>query len=412
MPGAIKPNGARRVDERGFWRQKNGPGRLSAWSTLFGIVLSLSIGGCQLPQVPEYKTPPPPSAVRIAYLDSSDLHMMQVDGTDVTSLANNLQPTQCAPYYVAPDGHWIVYQQADDGLWVTPTTSGSAAMLKDAMTGSVSWFPDSKGIIYTLDNDVYAQLLDSSQPAQALIVGGRRYFFPTWSPDGKYIALLETTGDPNIFNVVLIESDGSGWRTLGTTAPQTSPRQLCPDVIDWSPDSTRLLVDFGEPAFVYYVAGGSPVQMGSGPAPVNHAWSPDGHSLTYQDESGRLWVVGADGSGHKLLTGFPVGEAVWSPQANQVAYIAERSDGISLEIIDIDSGEVRSLTSGDAYVESSPRWTPDGAFLIFARYLAQGEPSSTSGPESAGIWRVRADGSAPPQRLTTTGDALEVFAIR
>ena|GEM_PF-2543371 len=384
------------------------------WAVLLSLAVLLLAVGCEPPQVPEYEATPSPSALRIAYLDGGSLHMMRTDGTDITLLARNLQPTECAPYYISPDGRWVAYQQADDGLWVVPTTGGSSIMLSDAAPGSVSWFPDSSGVIYTLNDDVYAQWLDTSQPAQPLAVGGRRYLFPTWSPDGKYIAFLETTSDPEVYNVILIQSDGTGWRTLGTTAPQSSERHLCPDIVVWSPDSTRFLVDFGEPAFAFYVAGGSPVQIGSGASPTNHAWSPDGRSLTYQDDLNRLWLARADGSEQRLLTEVPVSEAVWSPHDSQIAYIAHRGDDTVLEIINVETGEILPLTSGGGYVEGSPHWTPDSAFLIFARYSTedQGASDATQGHASSGIWLVPADGSAPAERLALTGDAIQVFPIR
>jgi Tol biopolymer transport system component len=154
--------------------------------------------------------------------------------------------------------------------------------------------------------------------------------------------------------------------------------------------------------------------MGAGLSPTNHAWSPDGRSLTYQDELDRLWLTKADGSDHKQLTDFPVSDAVWSPPDSKVAYLAQGSGDTALEIIDVQTGESRSLTSGDGFLESSPHWTLDGTYLIFARHVAQDQPASTEteGPLSAGIWRVPADGSAPPQRLALTGDAVQVFAIR
>ncbi len=360
--------------------------------------------GCQPPQVPDYETTPSPSAVRIAYLDGDNLNTMQADGTDISLLARDLQPTDCAPYYVSPDGQWIAYQQANDGLWVAPTVGGPPTRLNDGMVGSVSWFPDSAGVVYTLDDDVYAQWLDTTQSPRTLAAGGRRYLFPTWSPDGKYIAFLETTADDDVFSVILIQSDGTGWRTLGVTAPQPSERPLCPDVIAWSPDSTRFLVDFGEPAFVFYVSGGSPVQVGAGVAPTHHAWSPDGRSLTYQDEIGRLWLAKADGSEHRQLTSFPVSEAAWSPQDSRITYVARRDGDTALEVVSAETGEIRPITSADNYTESNPRWTPDGASLIFVRYTTQGQP--------AGIWRASADGSTPPQRLALTGEAIQVFAVR
>jgi Tol biopolymer transport system component len=404
---------ATKVGRRDFLGFSGGSRRFFLGAGLLSLVL-LFVTGCEPPQVPEYDVTPSPSAWRVAYLDGKDLYMMKTDGSESTLLASNLQPTQCAPYYVSPDGQWVAFQQADDGLWAVSTAGGTPIMLSDGLAGSVSWFPDSSGVVHTLNDDVYAQWLDTSQPAQPLAVGGRRFLFPTWSPDGKYIAFLETTADPGVYNVILIQSDGTGWRTLGATAPQTSERRLCPDVVVWSPDSTRFLVDFGDPSFAFYVAGGSPVQMGAGPSPTNHAWSPDGRSLTYQDELGHLWLTKADGSDHRQLTDFPVSDAVWSPPDSQVAYVAQRSGDTTLEIIDVQTGESRSLTSGEDFLESSPRWTLDGAYLIFARYVAQDQSDSPGAerPSSGGIWRVPADGSAPPARLASTGDAVQVFAIR
>jgi len=398
---------ATKVDRWGFLVSSGGSRRPFVLAVLLGLAVLALVTGCQPPQVPRYDATPSPSALRIAYLDGKNLHMMKTDGTDSTLLARDLQPTECAPYYISPDGQWIAYQQANDGLWVVPASGGSPTMLSDAVVGSVSWFPDSSGVVYSQDDDVYAHWLDTSQPPQALAVGGRRYLFPAWSPDGKYVAFLETTTAPGVFNVILIHSDGTGWRTLGATAPRSSDKALCPDIVAWSPDSTRFLVDLGEPPFAFYVAGGSPVQMGAGLSPTNHAWSPDGRSLTYQDELDRLWLAKADGSDHKLLTDFPVSEAIWSPQDSQVAFISRRDDDMALDIIDVQTGEIRSLTSGDNFDESSPHWTPDGAHLIFARHVAQDQPAS-----SAGIWRVLADGSTPPQRLALTGGAIQVFAIR
>jgi Tol biopolymer transport system component len=377
---------------------------------VLGLAVSWSTSGCQPPQVPEYEATPEPSAVHIAYLDGKNLKVMQVDGTNVETVAHDLQPTQCAPYYISPDGRWVAYQQSDDGLWTVPIGGGAANLLSDGLVGSVSWFPDSSGVVYTVNDDVYALWLDQSHPPQALAVGGRRYLFPSWSPDGKYIAFLETTDDPEIFNVILIQSDGTGWRTLGTTAPETSQKRLCPDILAWSPDSTRFLVDYGEPAFAFYVSGGSPVQVGAGSAPTSHSWSPDGRSLTYRDELNRLWLTQADGSDQRLLTEFPVSEAVWAPMDRRVAYVSHRDQDTALEIMDVETGDTRLLTSLDDYIEGNPRWTPDARSLIFARYRTQGSSEAELAP--AGIWRVSADGSASPQQLASTGDAVQVFAVR
>ena len=136
--------------------------------------------------------------------------------------------------------------------------------------------------------------------------------------------------------------------------------------------------------------------------------------MTYQDDLNRLWLARADGSEQRLLTEVPVSEAVWSPHDSQIAYIAHRGDDTVLEIINVETGEILPLTSGGGYVEGSPHWTPDSAFLIFARYSTEDQRASdaTQGHASSGIWLVPADGSAPAERLALTGDAIQVFPIR
>lgn len=377
---------------------------VGVWAILAILFVASLIGGCQPPQVPEYDAPPLPSAVRLAFLDDNNLSVMDADGTNITILARDLRPTECAPYYVSPNGQWIAYQRADEGLWIVPTAGGTPMKLSDAMVGSVSWFPDSSGVVYTLNDDVYAQLLDDSQPPQALAAGGRRYLFPTWSPDGKYIAFMETTNDSSVFNVILIQSDGSSWRTLGPTAPQSSEKNLCPDVISWSPDSTRFLVDWGEPAFVFYVSGGSPVQAGTGTAPTRHVWSSDGRSLAFRDEVGHLLTAKVDGRDQKQLTDFPVSQATWAPQGGLITYVANRGENTQIEVVSVETGEIRSITGIDDYIESSPHWTPDGTSLIFVRHTVQGQ--------SAGIWHASVDGTGVSKRLALTGDNVQIFAIR
>jgi hypothetical protein len=107
MPGAGR---------RGSWFLSDNSKRSLWWVFILSLAVSWLAGGCQPPQVPEYDATPDPEAIRVAYVDGNDLAIMRIDGTQTVNLARGLQPTDCAPYYISPDGQWIAYQQAD-GLY-------------------------------------------------------------------------------------------------------------------------------------------------------------------------------------------------------------------------------------------------------------------------------------------------------
>ncbi|MGB8510765.1 MAG: hypothetical protein WCD76_20505, partial [Pyrinomonadaceae bacterium] len=108
---------------------------------------------------------------------------------------------------------------------------------------------------------------------------GVRELFPTWSPDGKWIAYFsDRTGE---YELYIRSQDGTGEERRITTdgaAFRFGPA--------WSPDSTKLL--FGEKTLkLFYVdinnGGGKPVLIdGSRQGAINsYDWSPDSKWVTY-----------------------------------------------------------------------------------------------------------------------------------
>jgi len=254
-----------------------------------------------------------------------------------------------------------------------------------------------------LRDDIYVHWLKPPSPPRAIRTGGRRFLFPTWSPDGSYIAFLETT-EAGVFSVNIVKSDGTGWRTLGTTAVTIGEVKLCPDIVAWSPDGTRLLVDYGQPAFVYYVAGGTPIQVGGSDSVSIHRWSPDGQELAFKGTGDGLWLIKADGSEQRPLVTEAIDEFAWGPGQRLIVYNTVKIRNLNdLWVIDMDRGEKRQLTVNDPYVELAPAWTPEGSRIVFQRADLQGN--------EAGIWSVAPDGT-DLQQLSSVGTAVQVFAVR
>ncbi len=367
---------------------------LASISVLFASLLS---GGTSFrPQpFPPMRTEAKGSA-RIWYTVGDQLWSMGLDGGGAAQVGAGVRRGggACPSFYVAPDSRSVAYQ-ANDGQLMVAKVDGGARSLAAGRIGSVSWSPDSKRVIYTLNDDVYLQDTGGGKP-QTIASGSGRFFFPTFAPDGQNVAVLESTSG-NTLNVMVVRTSNQEWRSLGATSGGQAPDNLCSDIVSWSPDSTRLLVDYGQPVFVFYLAGGTPSQVGGQGGARTHYWSPNGSLLAFRESDGSLWLVNADGSGQRPLVAESVTGMDWNPAGRPlIAYATGAGD---LWIINVQNGQKQQLTGGDKSREVSPQWTPDGGAVVFVR--------QSQGGGEEGIWKVNANGSGLTQ-LSDSGGALQV----
>jgi len=167
------------------------------------------------------------------------------------------------------------------------------------------------------------------------------------------------------------------------------------------------------------------------------SWSPDGLRLVYSsdvDGDSEIYIVNADGSGHRQLTqdAFSDIHPSWSPAGNRIAFQSDRSENGRFELFTMsaDGSDIVPITSGlynfDGYSPVSASWSPDGTRIAFGvgsgilsmaadgsdrLRINQGEalreaawsPDGTRIAYAAyaesgeGIWLVNADGSNPQQ---------------
>jgi Tol biopolymer transport system component len=153
---------------------------------------------------------------------------------------------------------------------------------------------------------------------------------PTWSPDGKRIALRRT---------------GAG------------PDQL------WTMDST---------------GGALAVVPGSGAAAAP-AWSPDGKRLVYecwstQTNEREICARNVDGTGFQLLTatvGADEGGPVWSPDGTRIVFSREFAGGAFLLSLQVQSLSLNPVTAQVAGTyDRRADWSPDGGELAFTRFVS------------------------------------------
>ncbi len=153
------------------------------------------------------------------------------------------------------------------GLKAIDVASGASLDLKhDTHSFAPAWDPTNSGhIVYRGDTSLVN--LDIGQDRTSTLAGNLGDGWPTFSPDGKKIAVAYKQTDH--FEIHLLNADGSGRVRLTETSPVAMAEQML---------------------------------KGEQPHPYDNtspAWSPDGTQIAFAtDRSGRweIWVMNADGS--------------------------------------------------------------------------------------------------------------------
>jgi Tol biopolymer transport system component len=270
----------------------------------------------------------------------------------------------------SPDGRHIVVGDASGPAWriAIVNTRSAAVRLLIGHTSDVNprWSPDGQTLAYLHltapgEGALRVQSLDGSSLTLA------RGLFPprvgweyAWSPDSRALAFVSTDGD-----LSSIDRDGTGERVLETHV-DSSPA--------WSPDSSTLAVTTVDyltngHRIVLVGADGSASPLSPPPgAATAAAWSPDGASLFYLDESAgqgsslaSLWTPATRHS--RVLVQVHVSlSGAFSPDGARVYVELHGDSSTNGLIVDLgDSGEADGAGVGRA------TWSPDGSSLAYER---------------------------------------------
>ena len=227
---------------------------------------------------------------------------------------------------------------------------------------SVTWSPDSKSVIYSMQGSLWRQRLDSTV-AEQLTAGPGYDYQPDWSPDGRWIVYASYQKDAIELHLLDLATGASRQITQGG-AVNTEPR--------WSPDGKRIAfvstayhnrfhifaaqVKDGEVQSLERLTGET-----RSPLPryyysafdheISPTWSPDGSELIFVSNRGHIYGTG----------GF------WRMKAEPAA-------------------ELREIHYEETAWKARPDWSPDGHRLVYSSYL---------GRQWHQLWVLRAEGGDP-----------------
>lgn len=387
--------------------------------------------------VPTVAPTPTPQLGQVAYVNGGDIWVKELpDGAArrLTQDGRNSTPRWSL------SGAWLAYRK-DQMLWVSRTTGAEAKPLFTLTTAlDFTWSPlvghaerlagmSDLGLVTVAPayQDPGSHQLDlrhlaSTQAADAgLAIGGF-----AWSPDGSWLAFerLEQAprAAPRSQGVWCVRADTSSLPpTMVPITLSPDPARLQYQLAGWAPDGQTILawervktsvaeqLD-GSPLLAIPVAGGAPTRITD--AMLAHpdflAWSPNGQQLLVVDgggretwknkaiavwESGRLTKISAADQADLFPSLAPDGRSVvfsGAPALLPVVAGGDEDRAIAARRIwrmAVDGSGERQLTKNGNARDECPRWSRDGAYLLFTRIQnGQGQ-----------LWLMRADGTEQKQ---------------
>ncbi len=325
--------------------------------------------------------------------------------------------------------------RADTGCELDWSPDGASLVIADRL-------PDNRSQLYLLD-------LASGRQRDCITPDKRYLKRPRFSPDGKWIAYLSEAsmtsddlyvvatagGQPRLITRRPWYLRGFSWNADGKSVLAVSSR-VSDGVQMW-----QLPMDGSEPyrlgeldqarasdpslsrgkvslAWVRDLSSSSlwrmPTDPSGGPSEqlavsaafdADAEWSGNGRMVFRSERSGasELWIANSDESSPWQATRFRgpfVGDPHWSPDGRDIAFTSHADGNPDIFVMRCEPGASvcgapRQLTRAPAS-DVNPTWSGDGRWIYFS--------SSRSGAFE--LWRLPAEGSAEPERITWNGGYL------
>lgn len=310
----------------------------------------------------------------------------------------------------SPDGKYLLFDWSNFGPTMTREPAIYVADLLQRKVTLVSaknawvfpsWSPDSEWFVASLlttvtnqegkEQDTYNLFRVNSNTFQKdrITTSTSSDLFPSWSPDGQWIAFLRYTPESltpkpgygaecwwilgitpgcNFADLYLTHRDGSNPVLLLKSVYIRMDRDQRDSVYNnpaWSPDSKWLAVLSGgerPDIALVNIENGETRLLAANPAlDIYPAWSPDGNWLAFvSDREGNeeIYLISPDGAGIVNLTNNPGNDfnPVWSPSGLYIAFLSTRDGLFSLYVMNADGSNQTKVYEGLVYTR--PAWFP------------------------------------------------------
>jgi Tol biopolymer transport system component/DNA-binding winged helix-turn-helix (wHTH) protein len=343
-----------------------------------------------------------PDGKYLAYVDNTGVYLKQIRTGETHSVPVPPNFSVRVDDWF-PDGSRLLVSRMDHvgkgSLWSVSVFGGTPHPLADdAFGGSVS--PDGAHIAFRRVYGAYEVSLDlgreqwvmRSDGAEQIKVAndksdGSSLGASTWSPDGKRIAYIRTTGSDNPRNSSVEEND---WQTARAETIFSDGR-LTP-ALHWLPNGLLIygLLENQQDSSLWAVSlkksgkvSGSPKRITRGQGSILHVTgSADGKVIAFLNEhwSPSVYIGTLAPDGAHLLTNrrLTLDENAnepysWTPDSNAVLFTSDRNGTSEIFKQATDQPLAENLTSG-AQDLWQPRLTPDGSEIL---YVSTPQPSGS-----------------------------------
>ena len=200
--------------------------------------------------------------------------------------------------------------------------------------------------------------------AQSALSSPEPIISPAWSPTGSQLAYVSFESRKP---VVYVHDVATGKRRLIANFRGSNSAPA------WSPDGRTLAVtlsrDGGSQLYTIDAGGGEPRRlMQSAGIDTEPAFSSDGRSIYFVSDRGgspQIYRVGSGGGNAERVTfngSYNISPAI-SPDGQWLAYISRIGGAFKLQVMDLKSGTVSSLT--DTSADESPSFAPNSRLILY-----------------------------------------------
>ncbi len=201
-----------------------------------------------------------------------DIWRMHASGKNLQQLTRDSN-ADADPRF-SPDGKRIMYTSLRDGfpeIWMMSRDGSQRERIAEG--SQAQWSPDGQSIVFIRDDQTHVRELGSGNERRITPEPWQRCGVPTWSPDGKQIAVASRhTEDIGIF---IFAVGGAKHNQLETEEPSCTPQ--------WSPDGQRIIFQTVKGHIhQFYIDSESEEQVTFG-ADIQHdpRYSPDGSMIVF-----------------------------------------------------------------------------------------------------------------------------------